>query len=133
MLAWSEVCGKKCGRIGREKDHGQLVGRLFLSLAKFTSAQHQLPFIELMRLAFKKEQQKGPSDDFAILRGISTGMDCHTMIKNGQWMQAAELLLNLSSVRPVAGQEPLFDALELGAKTDLLEFATVIVFLLKFR
>ena len=60
-------------------------------------------------------------------------MDCHTMIKNGLWMQAAELLLNLSSVRPVAGQESLFDALSLSAKTDLLEFASVIVFLLKFR
>ena len=133
LLAWSEVCGQKSRRIGREKDHAQFAYRLFLSHAKFTSAQHQVPFVELMRSAFKKEQKKGPSDDFAILRGIKDGMDCHKMIKNGQWMQAADQLLILSNVRPVAGQEPLFDALGLESKTELLEFATVIVFLLKFR
>ena len=33
----------------------------------------------------------------------------------------------------MAGSEPLFDALSIDQKSDLVEFASVIIFLLKFR
>ena len=39
----------------------------------------------------------------------------------------------MSSVKPVAGSEPLFDALTIDQKSELVEFASIIVFLLKFR
>lgn len=39
----------------------------------------------------------------------------------------------MCAVKPEAGQEPWHDALTLSNKTNLLEFAAIIVFLLKFK
>ena len=132
-MAWTEVCGKNCRMIGKEKDTEQFVYRLLLSLDKFINIQHQMPFMELMRGVLKKETSNSSIADFVILRGVKTALDCHTMIKNGQWMETTQLLLSFSSVKPVAGNEPLFDALTIYQKTELVEFASIIIFLLKFR
>lgn len=83
LMAWTEVCGKNCRLLGREKDLEQFLYRLLLSLGAFINAKHQLPFIELLRGVFKKETRKGPSADFVILRGVRPAIDCHTKIKNG--------------------------------------------------
>jgi len=41
--------------------------------------------------------------------------------------------MSISSVKLEAGLEPWFDALTLTKKTQLLDFAAVIIFLLKFK
>ena len=52
------------------------------------------------------------------------------MIQNGQWVQAALILMQLSSVKAEAGRERLFDSIKMSHKVCLIEFAAVIIFLL---
>lgn len=42
-------------------------------------------------------------------------------------------LMGMSSVKPEAGREVVFDALSMTQKTSLIEFAAIIIFLLKFK
>ena len=54
------------------------------------------------------------------------------MIQNGQWVQVALILMEVSSVKLEAGKERLFDSIKMRYKTSLIEFAAVIILLLKF-
>jgi len=72
-------------KIGKEKDQGEFVLRLLLSLVHFTNVNHYLPFVEMHRRALKLEQKKGPSEDFIILKSLRHAIDCHVLLQSGNW------------------------------------------------
>ena len=130
---WREVCGERMRKIGKEKDQVEFVLRLLLSLTKFINVGNYLPFLEMHRRALKIEHKKGPSEDFTILKSLRNAIDCHVLFKSGSWTEACQKILALSSVKPEAGKEVVFDALTLEQKTGLVEFAAITIFLMQFK
>ena len=99
MRAFVEACGRKCRRLGREKDHEQFMSLLLTGLACFANSDNYLPFLEMTRKALKKEKAKATAmpDDFAILRGVKSAIEIHCLIKSGNWTQAAIMMMSLST------------------------------------
>lgn len=135
MRAFAEACGQRCRRLGREKDHEHFLRLLLTGLASFANVQNYLPFLELTRKALKGERAKGKAmpDDFAVLRGVNSAIEIHCLIESGSWTQAAIMMMNLSTTRLLPENEGLFNAMPMRCKARFLEFAAVIIFLLKFR
>mmetsp|Transcript_46913 Transcript_46913/g.62083 ORF Transcript_46913/g.62083 Transcript_46913/m.62083 type:complete len:90 (+) Transcript_46913:1379-1648(+) len=89
----------------------------------------------MIRKALKKETAKGTKmpDDFAVLKGLKQAIEIHCLINCGSWTQAAVELMSLSTVKLEQATEGLFNAMPLSWKTRILEFAAVIILMLKFR
>ena len=100
-------------KIGKEKDQDEFILRLLLSLTKFINVNHYLPFLEMHRRALKLERKQGPSEDFTILKSLRNAIECHGLLQSGSWTEACTKILALSSVKPEAGKEAVFDALTL--------------------
>lgn len=83
-----------------------------MSFSKFQNIDHYMPFLELFRKAKRKQKKKGPSEDYVILDSVKNAIDCHISLKSGNWSAAISKLLTLSSVKPVAGKEAIYDALK---------------------
>ena len=71
-------------------------------------------------------------DDFVILRAMKSIAEINSLITCGDWTQAAILLMNLSCSKLEIENEALFNAMPVQWKTRVLEYAAVIIFLLKF-
>jgi len=119
IRSFNEVCGRGLVKLGREKDLEQFTLRLLLSFAQFTNLNTYIPFLEMVRHALKKEAKKGKGlpDDFVILKAMKSAVECHCQIQGGSWTQASLLLMHLSTVKPEANQEPLFNSVTLSQKT----------------
>ena len=130
---WNEVCGPRLRKLGRNKDHSELFKRLLMCFSKFVNVDHYIPFLELHRKALKVEKKiKGNSEDFLIVKALKNAIDCHISLKSGSWSNAVLKLLSISSVKPIAGQEVIFDSLPPSSKTDFVNFAFITVMLMKF-
>lgn len=109
---------------------------LLSSFSHFTNGKNTLPFVEMVRRAMKKVVKKrgaSLSYDFSILRAIKSITEINSRITCGDWTQAAIYLMNLSSAKLNVDNEALFNTMPTSWKTRVLEYAAVIIFLLKFR
>ena len=107
---------------------------LLTSFAHFTNLRNPLPFIEMTRRTMKKEKKLGARapDTFKILRAVQSITEINNLITCGQWTQAAILLMNLSCAKLEVDNEAVFNAMNVQWRTRILEYAAVIIFMLKF-
>ena len=105
-----------------------------MSFAHFTFTKDAIPFVEMTRKALKKESKRGKlnPEDFCVLNTVKCIIEINTLITHGHWMQAAILLIKLSCSKLDAENEAMFNIMLVNWKMRILEYAAVIVFLLKF-
>ena len=104
-------------QIATEDDQVVIAEKYLNAFSQFVAIDDHLAFLEADRKLVKRGCMQS-----SFVKYLRKVVDCHIEIKAGNWVEAADILIELSSA-----DSPLSEALSLPQKTALVEFAGYMV------